>query len=258
MQTEQGIARQLGSPARGARQGISLKRIGALVLTLLALGAAWLLGEHHGSSQQLPVQDHSAMIPVYSRQLRVAILPLYAAGDADVLGHEWYSADALADLQTGLAVFFPFTYEVVDPRELPADCFNPQTKQYMTDRILDWLKAIHDPLYYRTIGITPEDVSDADHNFLFGQALIGGQVCVASNRRITGSEEYTREKRQEMWHAIVGHELGHTLGLPHIEDRRSLMCYANSLAEHAATGTQITASEWRYLKRVHNIAWQAE
>ncbi|MCB1219418.1 MAG: matrixin family metalloprotease [Planctomycetales bacterium] len=239
--------------------GISWGRVTVAILLFAMPAAAWLAGRESAAAAVPPAQlADTTKLPIHSRQLRIAILPLHAPGNTDAARTDWFSQAELDQLPESLASVFPFEFEVLGPLAIPEDCYDSKRGQYLTDRMLDWLREDHDRRYFRVIGISPHDLTDADHNWLFGQAQIGGPACVASNYRILRGVKYTRERQRELWHQIIQHELGHTLGLPHIEDRRSLMCYADSLAEHNETGNIILPSEWRYLESIHNFIWDRE
>lgn len=220
---------------------------------------AWLAGEQSArDNSSIRESSGNIMLPVSSLQLRVAIVPLYAPGEEQSISTDWFSEEEREMLLAGLSTVFPFTYEILPAREMPGHCINEATGQYRTDKLLLWLRNEHDGRYFRSIGLTTMDVTAPGRNFLFGQAQIGGSVCVASHIRLTNNNAYSRERQRQLWHQIIQHELGHTLGLPHIEDRRSLMCYANSLAEHAETGDILLESEWELLESLHNIDWVHE
>jgi archaemetzincin len=205
-------------------------------------------------------------LPVDSRSLTVAIQPLVPGPQAAAVlgrvnsGHAQAAAalvapaglEALAD---SLAALYPLSYEIVKPVELPDEFFDVERQQYDVDLALNWLVKQADPHYFRTLGVTSADIYKGEYNFLFGLAKLGGSSCISSCARTTGTtpgELLTPAKR---WHSIVRHEMGHTLGLQHVEDQQSVMAYGNSLEELDQQGTELTKADWKLLKNLHPIRW---
>lgn len=83
------------------------------------------------------------------------------------------------------------------------------------------------------IGITASDLWNGDFSFLFGEASIGGRVCVCSVARFGEADEddvdYATCLRRTV--GLVAHETGHTFGLPHCIAYRCRMTGSNHLRE---------------------------
>ncbi len=245
------------------------KRIAAAIIAGLALfglgaaagmgyiSAAWASGYSEGSK--------TYTLPVSSQQLTMVIQPLkpsakvlaalpQAEAESRSIAQQLTSAAGLDTLAQDIGKFYRTQCEVSDPITIPDKCFNFERQQYDTKLLLTWVAQQASPANFRTAGVLDIDVYTEGYNFLFGQARLGGSVCVVSTARM--GMMLTLRKPEDRWHAIVRHELGHTLGLQHVNDQRSVMKFANSLAEHDIQGTQLTAYDWAQLNKLHPVDWK--
>jgi predicted Zn-dependent protease len=206
-------------------------------------------------------------LPVNSRQLTVTLQPLVPSesvqkqldarrSDSLDAARELMNAQGLQALSVDLARLYPLTYRVADkPLVLPDALYSADRQQYGTSATLDWLKKQVDSSSFKTVGLLYADVFDEGYNFLFGQARIAGPVCVVSSNRMV-QDVGSKMTPAERWNSIVRHELGHTLGLQHVPDQRSVMAFGNSLQELDGQGTELTDADWRRLKELHPIRWE--
>lgn len=112
--------------------------------------------------------------------------------------------------------------------ELYRDAFVPERKQYDAAILLDsfcWeVKAD------KALGITSEDLFIPGLNFVFG--LARDRCCVLSYARLApsyyGFSDDGLFKERVIKEAF--HELGHTFGLKHCQDKRCVMTFSNSIA----------------------------
>jgi archaemetzincin len=204
-------------------------------------------------------------LPVSSQQLTMAIQPLtpsakvraalpQAESEARNTAQHLTGADELDALAQDISVFYRIQCVVRAPLDIPDACFNFERQQYDTAALLNWLAGQTSPASFRTAGVLDIDVYTEGYNYLFGQARLGGSICVVSTARM-GQYVLLRQP-EDRWQSIVRHELGHTLGLRHVSDQRSVMKFANSLAEHDVQGTQLTSYDWAQLKKLHPIDWR--
>ncbi len=85
----------------------------------------------------------------------------------------------------------------------------------------------------RVLGITEADLYAGGLNYVFGEGLSPGQVCVVSTHRLW--PEISRDKSRELFFQRLikeaTHELGHTFGLGHCKDRTCVMYFSNSIID---------------------------
>jgi archaemetzincin len=85
-----------------------------------------------------------------------------------------------------------------------------------------------------TLFIFREDLFAANLNFVFG--IASGDMGIVSTTRLdprfygyTGDPAAAKELFKERLIKEALHELGHTLGLPHCEDKKCVMVFSNSI-----------------------------
>ena len=111
--------------------------------------------------------------------------------------------------------------------------FNSSRKQYEAEQFLRDLFYFAPSDADKTIYITREDMFAGSLNFVFG--LAADRACIASTARLDPRYygETDMEKARSLFierlikEAI--HELGHTMGLPHCDDRKCVMVFSNSI-----------------------------
>ena len=205
------------------------------------------------------------LLPVSSKQLTMTIQPLRPSAKVLAvlpqdesatrnIAQQLTSEDGLNALAEDISEFYRIPCEVGEELTIPDNCFNFDRQQYDTRLLLNWLVKEASPASFRTAGVLDVDVYTEGYNFLFGQAKLGGNACVTSAARM--GMDLTIRKPEVRWHSIVRHEVGHTLGLDHVDDQRSVMKFANSLAEHDIQGTQLTNYDWARLMELHPIDWK--
>ncbi|OGS51202.1 MAG: hypothetical protein A3K65_00745 [Euryarchaeota archaeon RBG_16_68_12] len=128
----------------------------------------------------------------------------------------------LEDLAEDLASLGTVT--VLEPAPLRPEWFNPDRGQHRSEALLDAVEA--DP-GDRVLGVTAADLyaTAAPFNFVFGEARVYDRPAAISLARLR-SPEPARFRDRVAKEAI--HELGHTLGLDHCENRGCVMVFSNS------------------------------
>jgi predicted Zn-dependent protease len=245
------------------------KRVIAIIITglvLFGLGvASGMFYVSTASAAGYAEGSRTFTLPVSSQQLTLTIQPLtpsaqvlaalpQAESKTRATAQRLTGTEGLDSLAQDISAFYRIPCEVAAPLTIPDDCFNFERQQYDTKLLLGWLAKQASPASFRTAGVLDADVFTEGYNYLFGQARLGGSVCVVSTARM-GQYVLLRQP-EDRWQSIVRHELGHTLGLRHVSDQRSVMKFANSLAEHDVQGTQLTSYDWAQLKKLHPIDWK--
>jgi predicted Zn-dependent protease len=205
-------------------------------------------------------------LPINSRALTVSIVPLRPSAKVEAVLRRTGSAQQtkaielvtdpvqLAALRQTLETYYPCSYELAPPLELPDEAFDFERQQYRTSMLLPWLAGATPLRSFKSIGVTWADLYDGEYNFLFGQARLTGRSAVVSSARM-GQPPFKAKTTEQRWQQIVAHELGHTFGLEHTDDRKSVMAFANSLEEHDSQGGELTRADWRTLEALHPVVW---
>lgn len=114
--------------------------------------------------------------------------------------------------------------------------FRSGRNQYHADTFLRELSRVAGSEGALTLFITREDIYSGNLNFVFG--LAGRRDCIVSTARLD-PRFYGEVSDMEGARALFGerlakeaiHEIGHTMGLPHCEDRKCVMVYSNSIQD---------------------------
>lgn len=107
--------------------------------------------------------------------------------------------------------------------------------QFDADALLKDLSRMAPMEAERTLFVIREDMFSGDLNFVFG--LAKGRVCMVSTARLDprfyGEKDMAKArslyKERLIKEAI--HELGHTLGLPHCQDKKCAMVYSHTISD---------------------------
>jgi archaemetzincin len=141
------------------------------------------------------------------------------------LGKE-LSASEVEMVRAGLRAFYDFEV-VLRPRiPLPAAAYYPPRQRYRAEKLLRTLEQHRPADGLRILGLTAVDISTtkpphADWGIL-GLATIDGRACVISSFRTKRGAASAKHARERLGKTAV-HEIGHTLGLGHCEERGCLM-----------------------------------
>lgn len=116
--------------------------------------------------------------------------------------------------------------------------FNRNRNQYNGEVLLKELKKFVSLQAHKTIFVTREDLFSSNLNFVFGLAM--GNACIVSTARLdprfygeVSGKNMTkaRELFIERVEKEALHELGHTMALPHCEDKKCVMVFSNSIKD---------------------------
>ena len=121
--------------------------------------------------------------------------------------------------------------------------FRSERKQYHADTLLRELSRIAGSDEALTVFITREDIYSGNLNFVFG--LAGRRGCIVSTARLdprfygeVPDMEAAKKLFEERLLKEVIHEAGHTMGLPHCEDKKCVMVFSNNIGDVDFKGTK--------------------
>ena len=141
------------------------------------------------------------------------------------------AAALLAHLCKMVAMTFGCRCRVGNTLPLPVSAFNTRRNQYSAHAILNYLNHREGTLM---LGIVDIDLYVPDLNFVFGLADTSGQRAVIALPRLR-QESYNLPKDERLLLARAVkeaiHELGHTSGLGHCNNRSCVMAFSNSLSD---------------------------
>lgn len=137
----------------------------------------------------------------------------------DILPFSDISKNIIDSVYKELRNVYP-NIKVLDPIEIPKNAYYRPRNRYRADSIIRYLRAIT-PLNHITLGLTSKDISHTKGNIpdygIMGLGWVPGNSCVVSTFRLS------KENRDTQLFKFCLHELGHTSGLPHCNEKTCYM-----------------------------------
>ena len=127
---------------------------------------------------------------------------------------------------------------IVPAVPLPADAYDPRRRQHLSSTLLDTLARARRPGWDRMLGVADVDLYVPQLNFVFGEGDPNRGVAVFSLHRLRAQGDGASELFGRRAATEAVHELGHSYGLGHCDDRHCVMWFSNSLAETDRKGTR--------------------
>ena len=129
-----------------------------------------------------------------------------------------------------------FSFQTSATKMPPAHLYDTRRKQWISDKILDWLLRNHNPdSDTKVLAICNFDAYSGDLNFVLGQAHLGGRVAAIYIPRLRQELYVKKSDTNKLFEQRVikeaVHELGHAFGLTHCEKSRCVMHFSNSLQD---------------------------
>jgi archaemetzincin len=129
-----------------------------------------------------------------------------------------------------------FSFQTSATTMPPAHLYDTRRKQWISDKILDWLLRNHNPdSDTKVLAICNFDAYSGDLNFVLGEAHLGGRVAAIYIPRLRQELYVKRSGANKLVEQRVikeaVHELGHAFGLTHCEKSRCVMHFSNSLQD---------------------------
>ncbi len=118
----------------------------------------------------------------------------------------------------------------------PTYLYDRRRKQWISDKILDWLLQIYNPdSNTKVLAVCDFDAYSGELNFVLGQAHLGGKVAVIYLSRLRqdfyGKKSDINKLFEQRVIKEAVHELGHSFGLIHCEKNKCVMHFSNSLQD---------------------------
>jgi archaemetzincin len=131
------------------------------------------------------------------------------------------SADKISYVYKELQKVYPYV-QLKQPVPLPTSAFYPAKERYRADSLINYL-AHSTPPSHVTIGLTSKDISTTKGAVsdwgIMGLGYCPGKSCIASDYRLSANPA---ERLMQLFKVSI-HELGHTQGLNHCENRSCFM-----------------------------------
>lgn len=131
-------------------------------------------------------------------------------------------------------IFHPLQVTISDTISIPRGAYNPKRRQYNSSPFLKALRKCVNDKHSKFLGITSLDLFTNGLNFIFGQAVIDGNVCIISIYRLR-PDFYRSPPNQKIFveratkEAV--HEIGHCFALKHCPNPNCVMYFSNHILD---------------------------
>jgi archaemetzincin len=133
-----------------------------------------------------------------------------------------FPADLTDAVEEALRAELDVEVERHEPVELPDEAYYPPRKRYKADKLLDFLEQYATEPDVKVLGLTEVDISTASDPHpdwgIFGLGRVSGSTAVMSSYRLKRKPK-NREHVMFRVSNVAVHEVGHTFGLPHCEEK---------------------------------------
>ncbi len=215
------------------------------VLGLVMMAVLFCVSGVQAESEQ---RDVERGLTVVNPKVRACVQPLGK-----------YDKQLLATAARGIVYLYGFEVHLLEPQPMPKAAYYKPRRRYRAEKLLDYLHTRTQAAQCTLIvGFTSHDISTTKEPYkdwgILGLGEVGGVAAVVSSFRTHKNiaRPHTPARRVVK---VVNHEIGHVLGLPHIQGEGCLMNDAEGTVRTVDQESGLLCdSTISYIERTHHYS----